>query len=278
MVFGGIDMGYRLTLEQYAYLLDLFYAGVCLRKIARLFRAHHGLPISPATILRIILRWVTEVDETLAYYIQKSESGFDFKFGDLWETDEMFFAMGKSELALMVVRDLKSGFDIGINIDFPVTIEAVKIEFKNAKFTAKKNPVELRCDGLNVYEPAAKAVFGKETKLSVFKRMNKMGQNQAIEGHNGVFRARFNSMKSLHSKEKSPIIIRGVVIDYNFVNPSPSFCDMTPAEVALNKKPIDGVHSWLTLLKLTVEYRKNISPKKRNRRSKPKDSTLDSFS
>jgi len=270
-------LGYRLTLEQYAYLLDLFYAGMCLRKISRLFRAHYGIPISPATILRRILYWVEAVDEALPYYIEKGEYGFEFQFGDIWETDEMFFKLRKNELALMVVRDLKTGFDLGINIDYPVTIETVKIAFKNAVAMAKKSPVEVRCDGLPVYDKAVKDACGPKTKLSVYKREGDMGQNQAIEGHNGVFRARFNAMKSLHSKEKSPLIIKGVVIDYNFVNPSPSLCDMTPAEVALNKKSIDGKHSWLPLIKLAIDYKKNISPKKRNKRSKPKDSTLDSF-
>ncbi len=270
-------MGYRLTLEQYAYLLDLFYAGICLRKLSRLFRAHYGIPISPATILRRILYWVKEVDEALTYYIEKGEYSFEFQFGDIWETDEMFLRLGKNELALMVVRDLKTGFDVGINIDYPVTIEAVKVAFRNAVDTAKKSPVEVRCDGLPVYDQAAKDVFGTKTKLSVYKREDDRGQNQAIEGHNGVFRVRFNAMKSLHSKEKSPLIIKGLVIDYNFVNPSPSLSDMTPAEVALNKKSIDGKHSWFLLLKLAIDYKKNISPKKRNRRSKSKDSTLDSF-
>jgi len=272
-----VGYGYSLTLQQIAYLLDHFYAGVSLRKLKRLFRALFGIPISEATILRRILYWIPAVDEALVYNIEKGGGNFDFKFGDMWETDEMFFPMGKTELALMIVRDLKTGFDVGVNIDFSVTIKAVTIEFKNAKSTAKKSPVELRCDGLNVYESAAKEVFGNETKLSVHKKEDKRGKNSAIEGHNGVFKARFNAMKSLHSKEKSHIIIKGMVIDYNFVNPSPSLNEMTPAEVALNKKPIDGIHSWLRLLKLVVDYKKNINPKKRNRKSKSKDSTLDSF-
>jgi len=89
----------------------------------------------------------------------------------------------------------------------------------------------------------------------------------AIEGHHSAFKPRFNAMKSLHSEEKSPIIIRGAVIDYNFVEVSPSLVDMTPAEAALNKKPIDGVRSWLWLLKLAVEYKNLVGGKK----PKPKD-------
>ena len=165
--------GYSLTLQQIAYLLDHFYAGVSLRKLKRLFRAFYGIPISEATILRRILFWVPAVDEALSYNIEKGGGNFDFKFGDRWETDEMFFPMGKLELALMIVRDSKTGFDIGVNIDFSVTIKGVTIAFKNAKLTAKKSPIELRCDGLNVYQPAAKEAFGNDNQLSIQKKEDK---------------------------------------------------------------------------------------------------------
>jgi len=162
--------GYKFTLKQYAYLLDHFYAGVSLRKLRRTFRALFGTPISEATILRRIIYWIPLIEEALAYNIEKGGDGFDFRFGDRWETDETHFPIKKGELVLMVTRDLTTGFDVGINIGFSVTIEAVKVEFQNAKLTAKKSPSELRCDGLNVYEPAALAVFGSGTKLSVFKK------------------------------------------------------------------------------------------------------------
>jgi|SRR5271157_471692 len=269
--------GYSLTLHQIAYLLDHFYAGVSLRKLKRLFRALYGIPISEATILRRILYWIPLVDDALAYNIEKGGDNFDFKFGDIWETDETFFPMGQSELALMITRDLKTAFIVGRNIGPSVTIEAVTVEFRNAKATAKKSPAELRCDGLTrVYEPARKAGFGAETKLSVFMKDDKRGKNSSIEGCNSVFKARFNSMKSLHSKEKSHIIVTGAIINYNFVDPSPSLNGMTPAEVALSKVPIDGVHSWLPLLKLASEQLKLVKGKRRET-PKLKDSTLVRF-
>jgi len=250
-------MVYILTLKQDAFILDLFYAGVCLRKITRLFRSNYGFPISAATIFRRILHWVPKADEALSYYLERGELG-EFRFGDIWEIDETYLKLKKGELALIIVRDLKTGFDLGTNITYPVTAEAVKVALENAKATAKKCPLELRCDGLSVYDAPVKEVFENSTILSVHKRIKKAGQNQAIEGHNGGFKGRFNAMKSIHSGEKSPIIIKGWVLDYNWVNLSPGLCDMTPAEVATERKSIDGNHSWLTLLELAVRYSKEV--------------------
>ena len=147
-----------------------------------------------------------------------------------------------------------------------------------AKALAHKCPLELRCDGLPVYEGAVKDVFGNSTKLSVHKRVGKMGQNQSIEGSNGVFRTRFKAMRSLHSEEKSPIIMRGLIIDNNWVRYSTVLFGTTPAELALNKKPIDEKHSWLMLLELAEHYKRNIAnSKKRRRPSKDGNSTLDPF-
>jgi hypothetical protein len=275
--WGGFRLGYRLTLKQLALIIDLFYAGVCMRKISRIFRAHYGIPTSPATILRRILYWVEEVDGALIHLLERGGLG-EFLFGDVWEIDEMYLKLRSGELALIIVRDLKTGFDLGWNLTYPVTTESVKITLEKAKATAKKCPLELRCDGLPVYDAAARGVFGNQTTLSIHKRIGKMGQNQAQEGHNGTFRARFNAMKSLHSREKSPIIVNGLIIDYNFVNPSPALSDMTPAEVAQNRKPVDERRSWLMLLEHAVSYKKSVhDPQKTDRRVKNGNSTLDRF-
>lgn len=218
-----------------------------------------------------------EVDEALVHFMKNGELG-EFKFGDTWEIDEMYLRIKREEIALIIVRDLKTGFDLGWNLAFPVTIESVKVALEKAKATAKMCPSELRCDGLAVYDAAVKGVFGHQTSLSVHKRIGRMGQNQAQEGHNGTFRARFNAMKSLHSSEKSPIIVKGLIIDYNFVNPSPALCDMTPTEVAQGKKPIDERRSWLMLLEYVMKYRKSVcNSQKTDRGVKNGNSTLDRF-
>lgn len=271
-------MGYKLTLEQSAFILDLFYAGLSLRKISQIFRARYGRPLSPATILRRILCWVKDVDIAITYFLEKGEPGFELDVGDIWEIDEMHLPYKRGKLPFIVVRDLKTGFDLWAILAYTVTSDAIKTALIAAKAIAHKCPLELRCDGLPVYDSAVRDVFGSSTKLSIHKRVGKMGQNQSMEGHNGVFRTRFKAMRSLHSEEKSPIIMRGLVIDNNWVRYSTVLFGRTPVELALNKKPIDGKHSWLMLLELAEYYKRNTSnSRKLSGTFKGGDSTLDPF-
>jgi len=210
--------------------------------------------------------------------MEKGEYGFELRVGDIWEVDEMHFPYKKRKLPLIIVRDLKTAFDLGANLAYTVTSDAVKSALIAAKAIAHKCPLELRCDGLPVYDSAVRDVFGTCTKLSTHKRVGRMGQNQSMEGHNSVFRTRFKAMRSLHSDEKSSIIMRGLVIDNNFVRCSTVLFGMTPAELALNKKPIDGKHSWLMLIELAEYYRRNTANlRKRGAAFKGGNSTLDPF-
>lgn len=272
-------MGYKLTLEQIAFILDLFYAGLSLRRVSQIFRNRYGLPLSPATILRRILYWVRDVDEAITYFMENGERGFELQLGDMWEIDELYVKLGEKSLPLIVVRDLKTTFDVGTNLAETITSDAVKIALTRAKAVAHKCPLELRCDGLPVYEGAVRDVFGSSTKLSIHRRVRKEGQNQSIEGHNTAFRSRLKVMRSLHSEDKSPIILKGLIIDYNFVRPSSVLVDVPPVERALSKSTIDGKHSWFALLELAESYKKtvlNVRHRKRNFRS-GWDSTLDVF-
>lgn len=272
-------MGYKLTIEQIAFILDLFYAGLSLRRVSQIFRNRYGLPLSPSTILRRILCWVRDVDEAITYFMERGERGFQLKVGDTWEIDELHVTLKEKNRPLIIVRDLKTTFDVGTNLAETVTIDAVKVALTRAKSVAHRCPSELRCDGLPVYEGAARDVFGSSTMLSIHKRVRKMGQNQSIEGHNTAFRSRLKVMRSLHSKDKSPIILKGLIIDYNFVRPSSVLVGVTPAERALSKRSIDGKHSWFTLLELTESYKKDILTVRKRKRNFGSiwDSTLDMF-
>jgi len=264
-------MGYRLNLAQIAFLLDHFYSGNSLRNTSRLFRTLFQIPISPPTILRRMQEWVEKVDYALSLAIENKETGFVFSFGDIWEIDEMYIKQGRKYLALMIVRDLKTGFDLGVNIieahpdpdrrKPSITSDEVAVALENAKNTAHKNPMELRCDGLQSYENAVEKVFGHDTVLSIRTRVEGRGQNQSIEGHNGVLRSRLKAMRSLHGKESSITVLKGLIINYNFVSPSPALSDRTPAKVALGKTTIDRRYTWQTLLELAKAHEPKLEKK-----------------
>jgi hypothetical protein len=222
---------------------------------------------------------VPKVDEALTYHLEKSED-FKLQLGDTWEIDELFVKLGKSGFSLIVVRDLKTTFDVAVNFAETVTSDAVRIVLSKAKAVAHKCPLELRCDGLPVYESPVKEVFGNQTKLSVYVRIRKEGQNQSMEGHNGALRSRLKGMRSMHSRDRSVIIIIGIIINYNWVRLNTVLVDVTPAEKALGKRSIDGKHSWLPLLELAVKFKatiNNAGDRKGPSKRREEDTKLDKF-
>jgi len=271
-------MGYRLTLKQIAFVFELFYGGVPLRRASTIFRDIYELPISPSTILRRIVNWGKVVDETTTFLIKNRKLGFDLHVGDVWEIDEIYLKVRNKRAPLIAVRDLRTSFFVGGNFADSVTSKAVKVALALARDLAHKCPRELRCDGHAAYNRAVRAVFRGETKLVVHKRDGRKGQNQSIEGTFSVLRSRLRRMKSLHSFETSFAIVKGLVLDHNFVRSSVVLGNRTPAELALRWKPLDGKGGWLFLLGLADYYKKRVLNPPRQKKSPNADqSTLDTF-
>ncbi|MEM3642101.1 MAG: hypothetical protein QXH37_09295 [Candidatus Bathyarchaeia archaeon] len=85
-----------------------------------------------------------------------------------------------------------------------------------------------------------------------------MGQNQAIEGYFSASKDRLDSMRGMHSEARSLIILRGLVIDHNFVRFSHEYKGRTPAEMAgVNIGSLFG-DKWLALLELTKHYEREL--------------------
>ncbi len=272
-------MGYKLTLDQIALILSLFYGGISLRRACTIFRENCGLPISPPTIFRHIVRRVEVVDETVMFLMKSKKLDFKLHTGDVWEIDEIYLKVREKSAPLIIVRDLKTSFFLGRNFVDSVTSRAVKVALTLAKNLAHKCPEELRCDGHASYKRAVRVVFKDKTKLTVHKREGKRGMNQSIEGTFSVLRGRLRSMRSLHSLARSPVIVKGLILDHNFVRPSVVLGNRTPAEMALRWKPLDGKGGWLFLLKLADYYAKGFlnSQKRKQRPSKFDQPSLDTF-
>jgi|GEM_PF-2304501 len=279
-------MGYKLRLEQIAFIMDAFFGGMSIRRIVCQFRDRYGLPISASTVLRLIVKWVQLSYKAVTFFlleggilIASSKLKLDFKLhlGDICEVDETYLPIRGKRLPLILVRDLKTGFIIVGKLVCGVTINAIKRTLMIAKSLAFKCPKELRCDGLQSYARPVKVVFKGKTKLSIHKREGDMGMNQAIEGTIRVLKDRLNKMLGLHSNKVSPIIVMGVILDFNFVRRSEALGGKTPAELALRRKPLlSQGEGWLFLLKLAKHYQQFSNVKKQTNRSGYQTS-LDSF-
>jgi hypothetical protein len=282
-------MGYDLTLFQEAYIVSRFFGGASLRRIALDFRNDFGLPISPATILRRVLEIVKTVDNTVEYLMktertetgQQHKLGFAPALGDTWEIDEVYIPLEGKDYPLIVIKDLKTCFIVAPKLARSVTIKAVTEVLICARETANKCPKELRGDGHRSYPKSVKRAFGDKTKLTIHKKIGQMGQDQSIEATFGnAIRSRIKRMKSLHSWDKSPIIIRGLILDYIFARPCEALNGKTPAESAMAWKPIDGKRGWPALLRLAEHYakrRRTLRKKNNAKRKIQRQVTFDEF-
>lgn len=86
-------------------------------------------------------------------------------------------------------------------------------------------------------------------------------------------------MLGLHSYEVSPIIINGIILDFNFVRKSEALGGKTPAELALGQRSIiNKDEGWFFLLNLAKHYERILNYKKRRGSNESSvQSSFDSF-
>ena len=250
-------MGYKLSLSQRSLIPELFYAGLPIRRISHIFRNRFDLPMSSSTVIRQVISSAESAYEAISYLLESGTLGFRLQVGSIWEIDEIYIKMRKKRLPWIVVRDLSTAFVISEKLVYTVTSDAIRETLAKAKILSHRFPAELRCDGHHAYPKAVDAVFRSRTLLSVNPRMDDRGMNQSIEATFSQFRSRIKIMRSLHSLETSPIILKGLILDYNFVRPCEALGGRTPAELALHRRTLDGKCSWNMLLTL-VEYYKRL--------------------
>lgn len=244
-------MGYKLTLDQRAYILDSFYGGFPIRRLGLSFRNMFSLPLSASTVYRKIVHEIPRVNSSIAYAIDHGLFNFNkCNIGDRWEIDEMFLKLHKKHHKWILVKDLKTCFIVSQKLTDEVTQRAIEEALSIAKRTAQKCPQELRCDGLHGYTRASKIVFKDKTKVCVNKRIGEMGQNQSIEGTNSQLRARLNAMRGIHSSN-SEVVLAGLILDYNYARPCLAIGSKTPAEIAFGWIPLQSSLGWKKLLYLS---------------------------
>jgi hypothetical protein len=263
-------VGYSLDLFQTAYIVGRFYGGASLRRICLDFRNDFSFPISASTSLRLIVVKTKTAYEAVDHLMKMErlsptqKSGFSPILGDIWEIDEIWLPLGRENFPLIVVKDLKTCFFPAANPARASSIETTTEALVCARNIARKCPVELRGDGNPAYKKAVRRAFGHKTKLTVHKKIGPMSQDQSIEGTFGAaVRNRIKGMRSLHSWEVSPTIIKGMVLDYHFARPCEALIGKTPAEAAMTWNPLDGKRGWPALLRLAEYYeRTRLSLKK----------------
>jgi hypothetical protein len=165
-------IGYELTLHQMTYIIERFFGGAPVRRIALDFRNKFGLPISAATILRRVVEMIKIVNATADYLmkIERTEAkqprfGFTPVLEHIWEIDEIYLLFGRKNWPLIVFKDLKTCFIVA-KIAKSVTVQAVTQVLVCAREIANKCLNELRGDDHPAYQRSVKRAFEKKNEVN----------------------------------------------------------------------------------------------------------------
>jgi len=233
-------------------VLDLYFKGVSLRKIADHLKQFHELKLSHVSILRWIKKYVIIMDE----YIRQ----FKPNLGDLWNVDEMMISVNGNWFYLWNVIDDATRFHLASVVSKERKIADASKALRTAKKRShNKRPMFVITDGLKSYNTAIKEEFfsyrNKTTHIgNVGIRGRKNGEeyfdNNLVERLQGTIRERNKTQRGLKD-EYSPFI-QGHKLYYNFIKPHENLFGNTPSELA-NVDIKLGKHKWHNLLMQSIK-------------------------
>jgi len=213
-------------------VLDLYFKGVSLRKIADHLKQFYELKLSHVSILRWIEKYVKIMD--------KYVSQFKPKLGISWHTDEMMVKINGDWHYLWNVMDEDTRFHLASVISKERKIENARKVFQVAKKRSHGDkPKLIVTDGLGSYKKAVKKEF--HTKKRGIEHLSNVGiqgkktiwgkfDNNPVERLQGTIRDRNKTQRGL--KREDSMFIKGHQLYYNFIRPHEGLNGYTPAHWA----------------------------------------------
>ena len=233
-------------------VLDLYFKGVSLRKIADHLQQFYELKLSHVSILRWIEKYVKIMD--------KYVSQFKPELGNIWHTDEMMLQIDGDWFYLWNVLDSKTRFHLASVISKERRIADARRVFQVAKKNSHgKKPEYIVTDGLHSYNKAIIKEFHTRTSntkhignVGINRRRNKhlCWDNNKVERLHGTIRDRNKTQRGL-DKEDS-IFVKGHRLYYNFIRPHMSLDGQTPAETSQIDLDL-GENKWGMLLNKSLK-------------------------
>jgi transposase-like protein len=228
-------------------ILDLYFKGVSLRKIADHLKQFHELKLSHVSVLR----WIEKYVEIMDKYV----SQFKPELGTVWHVDEMMVDIDGDWYWLWNVMDEFTRFHLASVISKERRI----IDARNAFRVAKKRshgdrPRCIVTDGLQSYKKAIKKEFNTVKKETIHignvgirgkKHHSKEFDNNLIERLNGTVRDRNKTQRGLDAKDT--MFVKGHQLYYNFIRPHEGLSGYTPAEFSQINLNLCG-NKWKMLL------------------------------
>ncbi len=228
-------------------VLDLYFKGVSLRKIADHLKQFHELKLSHVSILR----WIEKYVEIMDKYV----SQFKPKLGTVWHVDEMMVDIHGDWHYLWNVMDEFTRFHLASVISKERRIIDARKAFRVAKRNSHGDkPRCIVTDGLQSYKKAINKEFKIVSKETIHvsnvgirgkQYRNTKFDNNLVERLHGTVRERNKTQRGLE-KEKS-VFVKGHQLYYNFIRPHEGLSGYTPAEFSQIKLDL-GTSKWKMLL------------------------------
>jgi putative transposase len=234
----------KATPEILTTVLDLYFKGVSLRKIVDHLQQIHGLKVSPSTVYK----WIIDYMTTINHYTETLKPSV----GGMWHTDEMKVKVKGEWRWLWNTIDYQTRYMLANNMTKERYTEDADKIFKKAKKTAGRKPHLVVTDGLQSYKQAFKNEFGSWKQEPFPKHLAGVGirddrSNNVIERYHGSVRERDKVMRGMKTDRTAKILHKGFKDYYNFIRIHQEL-GTTPAQMA-GIEALQQQNRWMELLK-----------------------------
>lgn len=236
----------RTDPEIIATALGLYFDGLSFEKVRRHLKAQRGVHVSSVAIWKWAVKFSELVDAMVS----------DFKPGSsgIWEADETKLKVRGRWKWLWDAIDSKTRYVVATHIS---TGRDIGQALKFLRETERRNerPRIITTDGLQSYNGAIKkAYWSKHLDRRVTHDRSpglKAGNKNKIERFHSTLKGKYHAMRGLKNTETGHTLLRGFIIQYNYLRPHEALDGLTPAEASGIKLPFeDGwgdLINWATI-------------------------------
>ncbi|MXZ92499.1 MAG: IS6 family transposase [Chloroflexi bacterium] len=226
--------------KEIAAAVDMYFAGMSYRKVARHMGEHHNLQTGKSAVHN----WVQDYSKKAS----EIASEFPVKTGTEWVADECAVKVGGRQYWLFNVMDSDTRFVLAAYLSPERTTRAAATAMAMARERAANAPKTIKTDGLRSYREGIGTAFrNNPVKHVVSEGIRAELNNNLSERLQGTFRDRDKTLRSMKKRETGQNYIDGLVLHYNYFRPHMGLGDKTPAVTAGADAPFK---SWTDIATL----------------------------
>lgn len=255
-VDNGSFAGMRTKSNVIASGISLYYDGCSLRKCQKQIAEIWGVKVSQVTVLNWIRKY--------SGFVEKFVETLTPQLSGKYHHDETVVKIRGHDKWFWEMIDEDTRFLVASHLSDTRTFEDTVIQFRKSMEIGKARPQAIFVDGSQVYNSAFNRVFYSRYKVNKVELVQRVGirareTNNVVERLHGNLKDRLRPMRGLKEKESSRQLLKGYVVNYNFVKPHSKLKGKTPAQVA----GLDSnLNNWFSLIKTATTHR--IAEEKRN--------------